>query len=121
MKAKDDLDFAKVGLESGYYSQVCFLSQQSVEKCLKAFLVYQKRTYPKTHKLVELWKLCQEIEKELSILEEKFKIIDEYYIPSRYPDAIPGSSPLAEPSIDNATEALDTAFTVYRIISDKVK
>jgi len=35
-KAEDDLNFAKLGLESNFYSQVCFLSHQIIEKSLKA-------------------------------------------------------------------------------------
>lgn len=65
-KAEDDLKFARLGLENAFYAQVCFLAQQSIEKIFKAFLLFKGRLYPKTHKLVELWRLCREIEKELS-------------------------------------------------------
>ena len=37
--AKEDLDFAEVGLEHEYFSQVCFLAQQSSEKALKGLLI----------------------------------------------------------------------------------
>jgi HEPN domain-containing protein len=40
VKAKADLDFAKLGFkETKHYGQICFLCQQAVEKYLKGFLV----------------------------------------------------------------------------------
>lgn len=33
--AEQDLAFAESGIESGFYSHVCYLSQQAVEKTMK--------------------------------------------------------------------------------------
>lgn len=71
----------------------------------------------KAGELVDLWRLCEGIEKELAPMSDKFKIVDEYYIPARYPDALPGSLFGAEPSEDNAQEALDAATEVYAIMT----
>ncbi|MDI6689719.1 MAG: HEPN domain-containing protein [Actinomycetota bacterium] len=114
-RAEDDLKFARLGLENAFYAQVCFLAQQSVEKSLKAFLLFNGRLYPKTHKLVELWPLCYEIKTELLGYEKEFKVIDGYYIPTRYPDAVPASS-VSMPSLGDAKEALNAAEDVHRII-----
>jgi len=114
-RAGDDLKFARLGLENAFYAQVCFLAQQSIEKSLKAFLLFNGRLYPKTHKLVELWPLCCEIKSELSGYDKEFKIIDGYYIPTMYSDAVPASS-VSMPSPEDAKEALNTAEDVHRII-----
>src|SRR5436853_3448790 len=45
-RAEDDLSFAQLGLREKYFSQVCFLSQQVVEKAFKAFLLAKGRSYP---------------------------------------------------------------------------
>jgi HEPN domain-containing protein len=119
-KAEDDLNFARLGLKNEFYAQVCFLAQQCIEKSLKAFLLFQGRLYPKTHKLVELWTLCSEIGDGLSQFKEKFKIIDEYYMPTRYPDAVPGTLASGLPSEDNAREALNTAESVYLLVKNWV-
>ncbi len=42
-KAGDDLEFAKLGLDNEFYSQVCFLSHQVVEKSLIVELMPKKR------------------------------------------------------------------------------
>lgn len=118
-QAWDDLQFSRLGLEAGYLAQTCFLSQQVIEKCLKGFLVFQGRLYPKTHKLTDLWRLCEEILQELEPFERLFRIIDEYYLPTRYPDAVPGKGS-ASPSIENAREALEAAEKAYSLIRSKV-
>ena len=35
-QAENDLDFARLGLREGFHAQVCFLTQQSAEKAVKA-------------------------------------------------------------------------------------
>jgi HEPN domain-containing protein len=89
-RAEDDLSFAQLGLREKYFSQVCFLSQQVVEKALKAFLLAMGRGYPRLHKVIELANLCVELEKDLIPLKNDLKLLDEFYIPTRYPDAVPG-------------------------------
>lgn len=57
-KAEDDLSFAKDTLkETTYYDHVCFLSQQAVEKYLKAVIIISRGTLTKkekTHNLIYL-------------------------------------------------------------------
>ena len=87
--AEQDLNFAKSGLKDKFYSHVCFLSQQTVEKACKAFLIYNNLNYPKTHKIVEI---INSDKKLLDLLKEyidEIKILDAFYIPTRYPDGIP--------------------------------
>ncbi len=35
-QAENDLEFARLGLREGFFSQACFLAQQSAEKAVKA-------------------------------------------------------------------------------------
>ena len=64
---KADGDFAIAGRElrvrkSPVYDAVCFHSQQCAEKYLKAILQENEREIPKIHNLIELLKLCTEID-----------------------------------------------------------
>ena len=120
-KAEDDLKFAKVGLENQFYSQVCFLSQQAIEKALKGFLVSKGRLYPKTHKLIELKRLCADILSNLEEFDDSLRIVDEYYIPSRYPDGVPGSFKDGLPSVENAKEALETAEKILDLVNNELE
>ena len=88
-RAEDDLSFAQLGLRENYVSQVCFLSQQVVEKAFKAFLLAKGRPYPRLHKVIELANLCVELEKDLDPLKNDLKLLDEFYIPTDTPMPFP--------------------------------
>jgi HEPN domain-containing protein len=115
-RAENDLRFAEIGLKEGFYAQVCFLSQQVIEKCLKGVLVAFDKSYPKTHSLRELAQLLPEL--KLSKLKAKLTILDGYYVPIRYPDAAPGMKATGQPNCSEANEALETARQVWDIVTD---
>ena len=119
-RADDDLAFANIGFRENYFSQVCFLSQQVVEKCLKAFLLAKGRSYPRQHKVVELATLCSEIQQELEPLKTDLKLLDEFYLPTRYPDAIPGGLAAGLPSTEDAQRALQAATAIRQIIRARI-
>lgn len=111
-KAEDDLRFAELGLRDGFYSHVCFLSQQAAEKSLKAFLIANNEVYPKTHKLVDIGSACAKLSGGFAAFLKDFRILDEFYIPTRYPDAAPGTLKDSSPSKKRAEEAMDIARRV---------
>ncbi|MFH1829949.1 MAG: HEPN domain-containing protein [Pseudomonadota bacterium] len=109
-----DLKMAELALEEGITTQVCFHAQQATEKALKAWLDHQKLKIPKTHKLADLATL--EDFAFLGELFDKLAVLDSFYIPTRYPDALPGTLPEGEPSRDMAKEALETALQIVEIV-----
>ena len=119
-RAEDDLSFAQLGLREKYVSQVCFLSQQVVEKAFKAFLLAKGRPYPRLHKVIELANLCFELEKDLDPLKNDLKLLDEFYIPTRYPDAVPGGLPSGIPEFADAETALQTATRVLELVRSRI-
>jgi HEPN domain-containing protein len=54
-KANEDLTVARLVLEEKFFSHVCFLAQQSIEKALKGYLFAKTGAYPRTHGLVDGW------------------------------------------------------------------
>jgi HEPN domain-containing protein len=115
--AEDDLKMAEAALKGKIYNQTCFHSQQGVEKMLKGFLRTHGKSIPKTHFLDDLLNLCIEIDNSFSGLKEKCLKLDKYYIPTRYPDALPGTLPEGLPEKKDAQEAL----SFLREITDFVK
>lgn len=113
-RADDDIQFARLGLREGFYTQVCFHAQQAIEKSLKGLLVFQKRSYPKTHGLLELVSLVTEI--NLNELRANIAIIEDYYVPMRYPDAAAGMKATGPPNQTEAAEALQTAEKVFECV-----
>jgi HEPN domain-containing protein len=88
----------------GLPNQACFHSQQCVEKCLKALLANSGVLPPRTHSIQELLNRLSPL--ALSLDVESLGELDDYYIPTRYPDALPGSLPDGLPSSDDAARVM---------------
>jgi HEPN domain-containing protein len=105
--ARQDLRMAELALDESIYNQACFHAQQCVEKAIKGWLEQQGQTPPRTHRMADLltW-LPAELLGELS---DTLRLFDRFYIPTRYPDALPGTLPEGMPGQRDAREALDVA------------
>lgn len=117
--ARDDLAFAKAGFEAGFYSHVCYLSQQTIEKTFKGLLVSRDKAYPKTHDLVRLYKLC-DCPEWLGDIEEKLRFASLIYIPMKYPDAFPGTLPDRSPNEQDANGLLKLADMILKHVKAHV-
>jgi HEPN domain-containing protein len=112
-RAADDLAVAELALRGGFFAHVCFLSHQAFEKSLKAFLLRHRGQYPRTHRLVDLVSQCTDLIPDFSVLVTGATVLDQYYIPTRYPDAVPGSLPMGLPSEAQAREAMSAAQRAF--------
>jgi HEPN domain-containing protein len=119
-RAEEDLSVSQLCFREKYFSQSCFLSQQVIEKSLKAFLLAKGRSYPRQHKVVKLAVLCKELSSDLQSLKNELKLIDEFYIPTRYPDAVPGGLPGGLPSSEDAHLALQTATAILELVRSRI-
>ena len=104
--AKEDLIVARISLREGVYNQVCFHSHQGVEKTLTGYLAAKSKAIPKTHFISVLLKLCAQIDDKFKRLVDQCIILDDYYIPTRYPNALPGTLAEGMPNKEDAEEAL---------------
>lgn len=92
-QAENDLQFAQLGLGEGFYAQTCFLAQQSAEKGLKALHYSQGARVVLGH---SVWQLLQDLlaaYPKLSEFGDLAKELDQYYIPTRYPNGLPDGTP----------------------------
>ena len=117
--ASEDLRMAELALKEKIYNQACFHSEQCVEKMLKAFIIFQGKSYPQTHKLTDLLSLVPE--GTFNDLREEIFLLDRFYIPTRYPDALPGTLPDGLPSEKDAKEAIETARLVFEKVKEEVE
>ena len=118
--AREDVVLAEAALERDIFNQTCFHAQQGVEKALKGFLRGRQRSVPKTHSLGELLTLCIKLDVEFSQLTDSCLKLDRYYIPTRYPDALPGSTADGLPTKIDAQEALNHLHQALRWIERKI-
>ena len=109
---EDDLEAAVVLRKNGKFPQACFYAQQAAEKALKAIWYYRDAD-PWGHsirKLIEdLESVDLDVFKQLKGLLKAGTVLDRFYIPTRYPDALPGMLPEGMPGQRDAREALDVA------------
>lgn len=119
-RATEDLTVARLVLKEQHTAHTCFLSQQCIEKALKAYLLAKTNSYPRTHKLVDLLVLCQQIEPAIDQYLTDCTIIDQYYIPTRYPDGIPGGTASGIPGQREAEEATTVAQKILDFITEKL-
>lgn len=103
-QAENDYEWAQDGLGKGFYSQVCFISQQAAEKAIKS-IAYHKEFEVRGHSIAKIAKAIG----INSSVEEAGRRLDIYYISSRYPDALPEGAPFEFFSIEEAKKALGDA------------
>jgi len=115
-RAAEDLIVARLVFKEAHTAHACFLSQQCIEKSLKAYLLVVTNTYPRTHKLVDLLGICQSVEPTFSQFLPDCIIVDQYYIPTRYPDGIPGGLPDGIPGKSEAVESIEAADKILQFV-----
>ncbi|MCY4652867.1 MAG: HEPN domain-containing protein [Dehalococcoidia bacterium] len=112
LQAENDLGFAKLALQEGYYSQACFISQQAAEKALKSISYGRGDRFVVGHSLQELLNGLVGTHGELESLREAACRLDQYYVATRYPDALPGGLPFETYSRGQAEEAVAMASEI---------
>lgn len=118
--AKQDLKMAEVAINEKFYNQTCFHCQQAVEKFLKGYLINKNKEVPKIHFLDELLNLCIQIDTDFENLRDYCSKLDDYYIPTRYPDALPGILPEGLPNEKDALEAISFVKEIMQFVIEKI-
>lgn len=119
--ADEDWLMAKRAMESGIWNQVCFHAHQCVEKLLKGISSESKKRIIKTHSLPELLNTAVAFRPELKEVEDDCIKLDRYYIPTRYPDALPGTLPDGLPNKSDALNAMEILDRVNNLIRSSNK
>jgi HEPN domain-containing protein len=92
-QAGRDLDDARYAAEGKRFHLGCFLAQQSAEKALKAFLYSSGQEAVWGHSVAELCGDAAGLDPDFNELASKAGPLDKYYIPTRYPNGLPGGIP----------------------------
>ena len=121
--AQDDLQSAEILNRNGKFPQACFYAQQAGEKALKA-LYFRNDIEPWGHSLVKL-----EMEfssggagtEALRNLGKEFRELDRYYIPTRYPDSLPGTTPAEAYGSADAESAVASARKIVEFVKKQIE
>ena len=119
-RAREDLQVARLVLQEKHFAHACFLAQQCIEKALKAYLLAKSNAYPRVHKLVDLLAECEALDSVFAAYRADCIVVDQYYIPTRYPDGVPGGLANGMPGETEAREALPAADGVFRYVAAKL-
>jgi len=117
-QAKHNLEVAQNNFKANFYSDTCFMAEQAAQMALKAFIIYHKNRFIWEHSIQELARICTEYDSNFGKFVEFGKILDRYYIPTRYPNAL--ASPAVPYKIyteKDAKEALNFAKEIIAKVS----
>lgn len=120
-QAESDLDDARYNAEGGRYSLTCFLSQQAAEKALKAYLYLQGNQLVWGHSVAELVDDASGADASFKELKEEGSFLDRLYIPTRYPNGLPGGIPSESFNEKDAEEAMRAAKDIIDAVASKGK
>ncbi len=113
-EASNTLQQAKRTFQQKDYNLTCFLAEQTTQKALKAVLYGEGERFINIHSIAELIKTVAFRHPDFSALLDKGAKLDQYYLSTRYPDAIPEPAIPSEIfSEDQAKEALEIMIEVF--------
>jgi len=113
-QAQRDLEHARKDVQDGYHEHACFEAQQAAEKAVKS--VYLSRN-------ADAWghhvsKLLVNMEGMASSLPSDLlndaKTLDQYYIPTRYPNGFEAGAPMDFFTEEQASDAVRRADKIIR-------
>jgi len=118
-QADRDLDQAKDSKKSGRHEWACFAAQQSAEKALKALhlsLGQEAWGHVAARLLKELTGSCD----VPNHLIEKAKVLDNFYIPARYPNGHPEGAPFEHYGPLQSSEAIEYAGEILTFVHSQM-
>lgn len=118
--AENDLKTARAALGEDVTNNACFNAQQTVEKSLKAVLLANEQEIPKVHDLLFLLERARKHIPDLSKFEEGIRFLNQFYVPMRYPDALPGGAAEGLPSKEESQKAIDYAQEILDFTLSKL-
>ena len=114
-QAQEDLRWTQHLAEQGAYHLACFLAQQVAEKALKAFLYAQGEEIVLTCSVERLCAAAAAFDPEFRTRARSWSLLDGYYIPTRYPNGLPGVLPYEVYTRRQAEGALEVSRRVIAI------
>jgi HEPN domain-containing protein len=118
-QALRDLEQAEDSCKTGHHEWACFAAQQSAEKAVKALHLHLGQ---------EAWghviaKLLSELPETVRVAEgliEKGRVLDNFYIPPRYPNSHPQGAPFEHYGPLQSEEAIGYAREIIEFVRSEM-
>lgn len=116
-QAESALHVTRILLHEECYAECCFHAEQAAQLALKALLYgHGERSVP-IHSVRQLVERCAMHDPAFQQMVDAGKVLDQYYIPTRYPDAIGFPSVPSEIYTEKQSqEALELATTLMHAV-----
>lgn len=119
-QAEKDLDDARFVLSGRRYNLACFLAQQAAEKAVKGLLYALGAEDVWGHSVAELCRDAASLAPDFEPLVSQGAVLDKYYIPTRYPDSLPGGIPAEAFEEEDADRAIRLAEHIIAAVKLRV-
>ena len=115
-QAARDLDAAALLRRGGHANLACFHAQQAAEKAVKAFLYGRGAEDVRGHSVSRLLSDAGTFDDRFTALRTTGATLDKFYIPTRYPNGLPGGLPADAYTADEAATAIAKANHVLATV-----
>ncbi len=119
-QAQHDLRAADPNRREGFPEIAWFLAQQAAEKSLKAFLYAQGERPVMGHATHRPVQTCAEYEVVFLELLDGCRQLDQYYIPTRYPNGLPDGIPHDVYTPTQAAQAVQLAEQIVQFVTHRL-
>lgn len=121
-QAVDDLRFVEWVLqENRFFDKGCFVVQQAGEKALKSCLYGSGSRHVYGHSLFDACTELRGHSASFAAVEEQAKRLDRFYIPTRYPNGLPGGLPFQSYSKRDLSEALADLSMIFEACEEYLR
>jgi HEPN domain-containing protein len=119
LQAQRDMDDARYAYDGKRFNLACFLAQQAAEKAVKGYLYAQGRALVIGHSVARLCQDAVTFDAAFESLRQRAAPLDKYYIPTRYPNGLPGGIPSEAFDQVDAGRALELAQYVIGFVESR--
>lgn len=118
-QAQRDLGLAEYSQNDGYHEWACFAAQQAAEKAVKALHLHLRQ---------EAWghvvaRLLSELPEDVKVpqdLVEKGRVLDNFYVPTRYANGHPSGAPFEHYGPLQSEEAIRYAGEIIEFVRNQM-
>jgi HEPN domain-containing protein len=115
-QAQRDLEAARFGATGDFHALACFLSQQSAEKAVSAFLFSRGAERVWGNALADLCEDALAFDTGFEVIKSAAVLLDKHYLGARYPSALPGGVPAEAYDLEDSERAMAIAHEVVEFV-----
>lgn len=118
--SEENLEAAKILLESELFNPCLHNIQQCIEKALKSIIIEKNIPFKKTHNIFELKNILAENRITIDLTDDECDYLDSIYLPTKYPvgSALPFYYPEKKDCINHIKVAEQLLLQIKNILSN---